>query len=283
VAHLASVGFREIPEPIGALWWTGAGGGDAVLVASAVGYLAGARDGWEWFVDAVLAAGDRDAPWPTQDAASLGGLVARFHAAMATASPVIPRPLGSSPANAWHGAALATLEGAIADTDGPEGERLRAWAPRAREVLDDLALPGETPVLPIHGDLHVGQVLRWSGGDALSDFDGDPLAASATRLAPGPAARDVASMARAIDHVGRICQRRRPEREAAIRAWLADARAAFLDTYRGSAPAGVFDERLLLPLEVVQECHEYRYAAVYLPRWRYVPDLAMPELLELAR
>jgi len=40
----------------------------------------------------------------------------------------------------------------------------------------------------------------------------------------------------------------------------------------------LFDERLLRPLEVAQECHEYVYAARFLPRWRYVPDLAMQAL-----
>ena len=41
----------------------------------------------------------------------------------------------------------------------------------------------------------------------------------------------------------------------------------------------LFDERLLRPLEVAQECHEYVYAAGFLPRWRYVPDLAIRALV----
>ncbi|MEX0984673.1 MAG: hypothetical protein WD096_06440, partial [Actinomycetota bacterium] len=276
-AHLVSVGFGEMPAPLGALVWDG---GDAdVLVATAATYLHGARDGWEWCVDALLGALDGDAQWPVLDAASLGGLTGRFHAAMATSSEVLPEPVTAAAADTWFVPALAALDGALADTDGAEGDRLRALAGSAREALAGLDLPGDTPVLRIHGDLHVGQVLRWEGGDALSDFDGNPLAPAAERVAPGPAARDVASMARAIDHVGRICQRRRPGRDDDVRAWIADARAAFLAAYRAEAPAALFDERLLLPLEVAQECHEYRYAARYLPRWRYVPDLAMPDLL----
>ncbi len=276
-AHLVSVGFGETPTPLGALVWDG---GDAeVLVVTAATYLQGARDGWEWCVDALLGALDGDAPRPLPDAASLGGLTGRFHAAMATSSEVIPEPVTAAAADTWLGPALAALDGALADTDGAEGDRLRVLADRARSALAGLDLPGETPVLRIHGDLHVGQVLRWEGGDALSDFDGNPLAPAAERVAPGPAARDVASMARAIDHVGRICQRRRPGRDDDVRTWIADARAAFLEAYRAEAPVGLFDERLLLPLEVAQECHEYRYAARYLPRWRYVPDLAMPDLL----
>ena len=33
---------------------------------------------------------------------------------------------------------------------------------------------------------------------------------------------------------------------------------------------------------MAQECHEYVYAARYLPRWRYVPDLAMRALMPVA-
>jgi maltokinase len=90
--------------------------------------------------------------------------------------------------------------------------------------------------------------------------------------------RDVAAFVRSIDHVGRIASRRRPGREDSVESWIARSRAAFLGAYRGELEAAgadrLFDERLLRPLEVAQECHEYVYAARFLPRWRYVPDLA---------
>jgi maltokinase len=130
----------------------------------------------------------------------------------------------------------------------------------------------------IHGDLHVGQILRWEGGLAVSDFDGNPLAPPEVRVAPAPPARDVASMVRAIDHAGRIVQRRDPSSSSSVEAWIAEGRASFLDAYRASA-ADLLDERLLRPLEVAQECHEYVYAARYLPHWVDTPDRALPVLL----
>ena len=276
------MGFAETPAPFGALVWE-AGGGQEVLVATATAYLPGARDGWDWLVEELLAALDGASPWPEAEGSKLGALTGRFHGAMATPSPIVPEPVGSMPAASWHAAAVATLEDALAGTDGPEGDRLRASEDRVRDVLARLDLPGATPVLRIHGDLHVGQVLRAPGErDLLSDFDGDPVAPLAERTAPGPAARDVASMARAIDHVGRICQRRRPGLDDDVEGWIGDARAAFLDAYRTAAPDGLLDERLVVPLEVAQECHEYVYATRYAPRWRYVPDLAMPGLLAAA-
>ena len=117
----------------------------------------------------------------------------------------------------------------------------------------------------------------------MGDLDGNPLAPIAARSASDSPARDVAAMARAIDHVGRVVARRRPARRAAIDAWIATARAAFLEAYRGATDPALFDERLLGAFEVAQEAHEYVYAARFLPRWRYVPDAAMPDLLAAAR
>jgi len=134
----------------------------------------------------------------------------------------------------------------------------------------------------VHGDFHVGQILEWSGGYAVADFDGNPVAPPGERGAFDTPVRDVAAFVRSIDHVGRIASRRRPGREDSVESWIARSRAAFLGAYRGELEAAgadrLFDERLLRPLEVAQECHEYVYAARFLPRWRYVPDLAMRAL-----
>ena len=119
----------------------------------------------------------------------------------------------------------------------------------------------------IHGDLHVGQVLRSSSGELyVNDFDGDPLAAD--RTAPDAPARDVASMTCAIDHVGRVVARRHPEHAAAAAAWSERSRGTFLDAYRSGLGdrRALFDDRLLAPFEVAQEAHEFVYAARYLPQ-----------------
>lgn len=283
-AHLAAVGFEETPTPIGALVWTDDEGRDALL-ATAAGYLPGARDGWDWFVELVEAAAVGDAAWGQAEAPAdaIGGLVARLHRALATPSTVFRSPVGTADAATWQPGAEATLAEALARTDGVAGERLAELAPAAAAAIELLASIGPTPTMRIHGDLHVGQVLRWDGGDAVSDFDGNPLATLGSRTTPGPAARDIASMTCAIDHIGRIVARRHPEADADIQSWARDARARFLGAYRaglGHDAPELFDERLLFPLEVAQECHEFVYAARYIPRWRFVPEAALPALLE---
>jgi maltokinase len=205
-----------------------------------------------------------------------------MHAAFATASNVVTEPVsraGEDDAAGWRRAALALADEALAGTDGEEGARLAERIDEIRRELDVLGTAGGSAMTHVHGDFHVGQVLQWARGYAVTDFDGNPAAAPAERGARDTPVRDVAAFVRSIDHLGRVASRRRPDHYDAIERWIAASRAAFLDAYVGelgaAGHAGLFEERLLRPLEVMQECHEYVYAARFLPRWRYVPDLAL--------
>jgi maltokinase len=249
----------------------------------------GARDGWEWYVELVQRA-CADGSWTTADApaGAIGALVARLHRSLATPSDVLPEPTGRADAAAiagWHARAVASLAEAVAVTPDDAGERLRRLAPRARAVIDRLTAIDATPIQRVHGDLHVGQILRDdAGGLWVNDFDGNPLVPAEMRTARDAPARDVAAMACAIDHVGRVVAGRVPEAHEALADWIERARATFLEAYRmelGDA-AALFDGRLLHPLSVAQEAHEYRYATAYVPRWRYVPDAAMPAAIARA-
>lgn len=283
-AHLVAVGFTAVPTPFGWVAWSPREGADAVL-ASVVAYLPGAEDGWTWCVRSLedaLEAGDERAGGELGE--GLGRLVADLHRALATPSPIVPEPVGTAgraTVAGWRRRAEATLEEALALAEGEVGERLRALAPAARAALAALDAIDRTPTMRIHGDLHVGQILRWRDGVAIGDFDGNPLAPLAERAAPGPLARDVASMAMALDHVGRIVGRRRPTDDAAIEGWIRAARSGFLTAYRAALGehARLLDERLLRPFEVAQECHEHVYAARYLPSWAAVPDRALAAIL----
>jgi len=283
-AHLAAVGFEETPTPMGSFTR------DDALLASAAVYLPGAEDGWRWYVAIVEAAALGDRSWDDAEAetAAMGALVARFQRAVATPSAILPAPLGdASPQTiaGWRRAAVATLEDALALTDGDVHERLRAQEERARAVLDGFAAVQATPVTRIHGDLHVGQILRVPDGSMyVSDLDGDPVAPVQERIAPGSPARDVASMACAIDHAGRVVVRRHPETRNAIDRWIPRARRTFLAAHREAlgADSSLFDERLFHPFAVAQEAHEFVYAARFQPGWTGVPDAALPAVLAWA-
>jgi len=138
----------------------------------------------------------------------------------------------------------------------------------------------------VHGDLHVGQVLRFSDpyDYVVTDFDGNPVLPPEERGAPQPAALDVVGMIASLDHVGRIVITRTDNvDESAVRVWIAAAQEAFLHDYRDTLArmrhAHLLDDRLLVPLRLQQEVREFLYAEKHLPLWRYAPDGALVDLL----
>ena len=262
---------------------------EKVLLASAVQFLEGATDGWTWTVSDAgeYAAGQTELDSATLPLVSVGELVADLHIAMATSTSLISAPRSDatpSEVTSWEDLARRLLGEAIDEVDGAEGERLCDAAPHIEAAVAALSEIRSTPIIPVHGDLHVGQVLRWRDGYAVGDFDGNPVLPAATRLAPQPTARDVAGMLQSLDHVGRVVNRRVDAADPGrTDEWIEAAQSTFLDAYlsrlslRGHAE--LFDHRLLLPFRFEQECREYLYAVRHLPRWRYVPDQALMALL----
>lgn len=278
LATLVAAEFTDMPAPWGALTWQEAPGRVPRLLATIVEYLPGACDGWEWAVADTRTALSAASDEPTTGAArSLGGLVARMHDALATAG---QSPLSPDGARRLADDAHAELDEAVALTDGEDGDRLRARADDLHARLDALRSATGTPVIDVHGDLHVGQVLRADGRYAVVDFDGNPVLSPAERIRRQPAATDVAGMLQSLDNVGHVVARRTGGVDAAAVSRLtAAARSAFLDAYRTSLQeTDLLDDRLLDPLRIRQICREYLYAAKHLRRWRYVPDAALAAL-----
>lgn len=285
IATLAEAGFVDMPEPWGFLE-AQSSPGHGQLLASAIAYLPDAQDGWDWATADLraLLRGDLTHARAMESAEQIGAIVARMHAALAGGG---IRIATAQEVAQWCQDAQDELNDAIAVVTGEEGNRLRGWADRMRVILDQLTDVDGTPVMAIHGDLHVGQVLRTIDPDCyrVTDFDGNPTVTFADRWKLQPAAADVVGMLASLDHVGRIVQYRdRGADLGLIRSWIAGAQRAFMDAYRMQAEAlgigDLLDDRLLLPLRVRQEVREVRYAVQHLPHWVYVPDLALADLFD---
>ena len=288
LAALVAAGFTDMPAPWGVLrWQPGVADRAPVLVATVVAYLPGARDGWEWAVEDVraLARGDLSMSDAVSPWAEIGDLVARMHLALPERGAA-----NELDARRWRQGALAELTEATDLVDGPEGARLREYAPHLRELIDRLGAARGTPLQDVHGDLRVGQLIRWQAPDArrpsyaVTDFDGNPVLSPAERVAPAPAASDVAGLVQSLDHVGRVVAHRAEHVDTElVDQWINAAQVAALASYRGTlATAGrsyLLDEALLLPLRARQVVREFLYAARHLPHWRYVPHAALPALV----
>lgn len=281
--RLAAAGSDDVDRFVGRVEWRHPSLGTSTL-AVVTEYLPGAVDGWTWAVDDVVAAldGGPEPEWP----ALLGERVARIHGVLGEGA-VHSEP--EAPAARADRASTA-LRSALRLASGDAGARLRnRHESLARDIRSlDATAPGLE--FPLHGDLHVGQVLRspdpgtgdgtGDGTDAarytVIDFDGDPQLAVDEREAPDAAARDIAHMLVSFDLVAAVVQKRMQQADARAFAWSDRARRDFLDAYRAHVPNGeLLDEALLPGFEAEQLVAELRYADRFLPAWIYAPDAAI--------
>lgn len=244
----------------------------------------GATDGWTWAVDALCAhlEGGADPVFPEQ----LGAMTARLHAALAApgdaalATPGVTAPAAErgTRERAAAQAALSTVlaPGAGADERPGATARLLARADAMRALIATLPDP-TAPPFTLHGDLHVGQVLRGNDGQLLViDFDGDPQHPDDDAV--GDAAIDVAHLQVSLDLVGAIVAKRRGD-DPRIADWCLDAQQRLLDGYLAEPSAhqgrNLLDPTRLPGLRGAQLVRELGYARDFLPRWAYAADWAI--------
>jgi maltokinase len=271
---------RLTPAPRAVIEWQGESG-EWLTLATAVDYVQGAEDGWDWAVRLVREhsrglVADAISPF-----ARIGQMAARMHLAFSAEGIEVA---GAADLLGIRQAAVEDLDEALRLVDGPEGQRLRERQGALRTELDALQSLDRTPVIDVHGDFHLGQVLRSPDDEYLIvDFDGSPVLPPMERLRRAPAARDVAGMLASIDHIARVVNHRTPGLDPApALAWIPQAQAAFLDAYRmGLDAAGrqdLLDQRLIRPFVLQQECREFIYSVRHLPHWRYVPDAVLTDM-----
>jgi len=243
-------GFPQVPALAGVVEH------DDITVALVEEYVVGTPVGWEELISR-LAAGDE----ALGDSRDLGRVTAVLHRQLASA--------------------LGTRSGGEQDV---AGERAAATAAMA-EVGMSPAIDARLAALDriegaqlqrVHGDLHVGQMLRSERGIVIIDFEGDPSLPLAERSRERSPLVDLASLLLSLDHAA--CAAARRETSFDWRTWSLRARAACLSAYEEEV--GAVDRELLRALEVAKELRELVYASRWLPEWLYAPRAVLPTLLE---
>ncbi|CAL9436640.1 Maltokinase [Nocardiopsis dassonvillei] len=250
-------------------------------------YIPGASDGWVLATadaEALTRGGGRAAETSfTGDAALLGRTTAEVHRSLAR---TLPTDVLSVTAVAELADAMVERL-AMASAEVPE---LAEHAPRVMEAYADFARVDEPlPIQRIHGDYHLGQVIRTrSGGWVLLDFEGEPTVSVAERRRPSSPLRDVAGMLRSFDYAAGYLLVAHPgdeELEWSARAWARANREAFC---RGYADGGGADPEkhltVLRAFEFDKAVYEVLYEARNRPHWLRVPlesiatEAAMPPI-----
>jgi maltokinase len=280
ISVLRDAGFTGVPAPWGLVTWR-TPNGEETLAASVDEYLPGAVDGWTWAVQLITEAtrDQRRAP-AVAAAADVGRLVAELHAALAGTATVASQ----GDAGRWRDGALETLKAVCGLPDSASVALARARRDELETILNRLGALAGTPVIEGHGDLHVGQVLLGDGRFVVTDFDGNPVLQAQERMLAIPAALDVAGMIQSLTHAAIVARKYTPLDTTTLAGIGTLVRNTFLSTYtdRISAlgHADVFDPAALHPFRTQQVLREIIYAARHLPRWMYVPDAALPALLD---
>jgi maltose alpha-D-glucosyltransferase/alpha-amylase len=128
----------------------------------------------------------------------------------------------------------------------------------------------------VHGDYHLGQVLLANNDFVIIDFEGEPARPLEERRRKDTPLRDVAGMLRSFGYAAAAGAGAAHER-ALAQAWLAQARAAFLEAWRDATAGGVlyadFDDLqgLLQLAEIDKALYELRYEIDNRPDWIGVP------------
>ncbi len=276
---LVEVGFANVAEPV-AEWREGEL--DFALVNR---FLVGGADGFSLALLSLRDLYDRRCP-PAEaggdfafDASRLGNITAQMHLNLARAfGAVAGRPY------VWATDMEAQLE--RVDLDDADAERARRLYQRLRSVDD----PG--PAVRVHGDYHLGQVLRTDAGWYVLDFEGEPDRPLEERRRPTSPLRDVAGLVRSLQYAAQVALREwGPEADDELvtlaEAWEHRNRVAFLAGYLGTEgvatvlPAVDADRRLVqAAFELDKAVYEVGYERSHRPDWIDIPLTAVHRLLE---
>ena len=284
---LADLGSTHIAEPYG--WVETRMDGATTVLAILSRYLRAASDGWALAATSVRdlyalyadggtasgLAGEAGGDF-AGEAERLGVATAQVHADLAAAfgtSELEPEAIRELVEQMFR-----RLDMAIAAV--PE---LARYADMIGDAFSSLAkLTEPVPAQRVHGDYHLGQVMRTQTGWVVLDFEGEPASPLAQRRARSSPLRDVAGMLRSFDYAARHQLLTHPERASLTPVasdWVRRNGEAFCAGY---AEAGGLDPAcnavLLRALLLDKAVYEVIYEARNRPTWLAIPLESIAEM-----
>ena len=286
---LAEAGSPHVATPLG--WIEGdlpGPDGSGSTFALLQTFLRGGTEGWKLAVASVRDLYAELDLHPDEVGGDFAAESERLGTATAEVHTMLARVLESRTATAEESRASAeqmrerlTAAVAIVPDLAPYEAALRA-------AYDELAqLDQPVPIQRVHGDFHLGQVMRTDSGWALLDFEGEPVRPLSERTALMSPLRDVAGMLRSFDYAARSLLMERPQSSATpalnVRAeeWADRNRAAFCEGYTAGGGADPRDQSALLrAFELDKAVYEVVYEARHRPTWLTIPLGAVARLAD---
>jgi len=294
--------FRAMPELRGSLTYLSARG-EPSTVGVLQDWIDNHGDGWTHVTSRLRQAyAETERKSLLRDLRELGVTTAGFHAALSTETgdpAFTPEPVTMGDVSSWR----ALLKEGAARMFHLVERSIDGWAGDARELGEALLdLRDRTPLrvegpeltarsgfhkIRIHGDYHLGQILRTSAGFVVTDFEGEPTRPLAERRLKHCALKDVAGMIRSFDYA--VDTASQPGFSARASAMLnRRMRESFLDGYltSGMAHRAVFlprdrhtIEAWLDLFEFEKALYEVEYEINNRPAWMRIPLRGILRLL----
>ena len=308
---LTNEGFENVPPQVGELTYRGEIDGEEVSIDLGIAqtFVGNATDGWQWALERIGALFDEiddadvaeDRGFLVEQRAGacldaieeLGEATGALHVALSREESdpdLAPEPVDQLDLKEWADGARGYLERLAGGV--PEIEGMAPAVVAQIDKVEELAAAGFRT--RIHGDYHLGQVIRglkWM----ILDFEGEPVRSLEERRAKHSPLKDVAGMLRSFSYAATsaLFDRAEPDSEEWKRlqpwadTWEALARGRFLASYLRKSHEGRFlaPERETLAVlldffEIDKALYELEYELGHRPEWVRIPAAGIARVIE---
>jgi trehalose synthase-fused probable maltokinase len=302
---LSAAGFTAVPAPLGVIEYR-RDGLDTSLVALLQPFFHNGTEGWALALtslrdlyaaaeetdagdaEAIRAAIDGQGSTFLPEATRLGETTAEMHLALSSdrlPETMRPQPVDHDILRRWSAEMTADLD-RLLERRSPALDPLRAVRSSVAGCFDAIeALDEGGLAIRLHGDYHLGQVLRTDAGWTVLDFEGEPTRDLSERRLRSSPLRDVAGMMRSLDYATSVALMERltpndPDWErlrAHGDAWAAANRRLFWGAYLariGTSPLlpdAAATTALRRAFEMQKAVYEADYELGHRPDWVAIP------------
>ncbi|MGH2693531.1 MAG: maltokinase N-terminal cap-like domain-containing protein [Actinomycetota bacterium] len=306
---LTNEGFEFVPPHVGEIVYERADEeGSSIDLAFAQRFVADGVEGWKDTLANLRRLYDAVGDAPIEDGSieehagrtltaleELGDVTASLHVLLSREELEVefaPEPAEHSDLKSWGESARDSLHRLVA-RGVKEIEEVATAIESRIDLLEEL--PDAGLKTRIHGDYHLGQVMRVPRGWLIIDFEGEPARALEERRAKHSPLKDAAGMVRSFAYAATaaLFERASPGEpewtrlEPWGRAWEETARERFLAAYLRTSHEGSFlpadrdaINALLDFFEIDKALYEIGYELSHRPEWVRVPLHGISRVLE---